>query len=183
MLFDSWYSSLQNLKQLRSWDWPFFVGLKSNRQVNPDGTGNRAIRELEWPEPRQRVHLKGFGWVQAYRVPNGQGASEASYFVSPLEQPLDDEQLKRRRKQAQQIEGYHRGLKRECHIERCQARKARKPRNHIMLALRAFVRLEWCRYVHGVSRQAIKQGTIREAVSNYLQDPIYTLDASLRRAS
>ena len=64
---------------------------------------------------------------------------------------LIEAQVQQKREQAQQIEGYHRGLKQECHIERCQARKARKQRNHIMLALRAFVCLEWNRYLRGVS--------------------------------
>ena len=73
---------------------------------------------------------------------------------------------------------YHRGLKQECHIERCQAGKARKQRNHIMLALRAFVRLEWKRYTSGISRWALKQDIIRRAVGAYLQEPRYILDYS-----
>jgi putative transposase len=74
------------------------------------------------------------------------------FFISNEESSLDEAQLQQRREDAQNIEGYHRGLKQECHIERCQARKARKQRNHIMLALRAFVRLEWKRYTSGISR-------------------------------
>src|SRR5215207_4414436 len=43
--FDSWYSSLQNLKLLRSLGWQWLTRLKTNRQVNPDGTGNRAVAD------------------------------------------------------------------------------------------------------------------------------------------
>ena len=42
--FDSWYSSLENLKTVRSFDWHWLRRLKRNRQVNPDGTGNRALQ-------------------------------------------------------------------------------------------------------------------------------------------
>ena len=57
-----------------------------------------------------------------------------------------------------------------------QARRARKQRNHIMLALRAFVRLEWHRYLTGPSRDELKKNIIRYAMSQYLKDPKYTLD-------
>ena len=40
------------------------------------------------------------------------------------------------------IENYHRGLKQCCGVERCQARSARAQRNHIGMAIRAFLRLE-----------------------------------------
>ena len=40
------------------------------------------------------------------------------------------------------IEEYHRGIKQYCGAERAQVRAARAQRNHIGLALRAFLRLE-----------------------------------------
>jgi hypothetical protein len=176
VLWDSWYSSLANLKMLRTWGWSFCVGLKSNRQVKPDGRGNRAIRDVEFKQQAQRTHLKGAGWVISYRIDADH--RDPRFFISNEESSLDEAQLQQRREDAQNIEGYHRGLKQECHIERCQARKARKQRNHIMLALRAFVRLEWKRYTSGISRWALKQDIIRRAVGAYLQEPGYILDYS-----
>lgn len=176
VLWDSWYSSLSNLKMLRTWGWSFFVGLKSNRQVNPDGRGNRAIRDVEFKQQAQRTHLKGVGWVISYRVEADDRTPR--FFISNQETSLDEAQVQQRREDAQNVEGYHRGLKQECHIERCQAGKARKQRNHIMLALRAFVRLEWKRYTSGISRWALKQDIIRRAVGAYLQEPRYILDYS-----
>src|SRR5215203_11503 len=35
--FDSWYSSIGNLKLVRGLGWHFLTRLKSNRQVNPEG--------------------------------------------------------------------------------------------------------------------------------------------------
>lgn len=49
------------------------------------------------------------------------------------------------------IEHYHRGIKQYCGVERAQVRAARAQRNHIGLALRAFLRLEWHCYRTGIS--------------------------------
>ena len=61
------------------------------------------------------------------------------------------------------IENYHRGLKQFCGVERCQAARAAQ-RNHIGLALRAFLRLEWHFFTTGVSGFEAKLRLIREAV-------------------
>jgi hypothetical protein len=37
VLFDSWYSGLENLKVIREYGWYWLTRLKSNRLVNPDG--------------------------------------------------------------------------------------------------------------------------------------------------
>lgn len=174
VLFDSWYSSLDNLKQLRDFKWPFFVALKSNRQVNPDGEGNRAIRELDFKGLSQSTHLKGFGWVNAYKVEPPRG--EAKYFISDLEHPYSRAQVKQKSEQADKIEQYHRSLKQECHIERCQARKSGKQKAHIALALRAYVRLERFSFLTGISRHEAKLSIVRDAITHYLRQPWLTLD-------
>jgi len=179
VLWDSWYSSLENLKLLRGWEWPFFVALKSNRQVDPDGQGNRAISDVEWTEHSQRGHLKGFGWLQMYQVEHG--TEDARYFVG-TEEGLCEAAVKQRQEEANQIEGFHRGLKQECHAERCQARKERKQRNHIGLAIRAFVRLEVHRYRTGISRFEAKASILRAALRRYLADPIFFLYPSTSTA-
>ena len=74
------------------------------------------------------------------------------------------------------IETYHRGIKQFSGIERCQARSERAQRNHIELALRAFLRIEYHCFVKGLSWFEAKTSIIREAVRAYLANPIYTLD-------
>lgn len=180
VLWDSWYSSLENLKMLRTWGWSFFVGLKSNRMVNPDGKGNRAISKWDWDDNHSsKVHLKGYGWLYAHRVTidKSSGEDRVRYFVTDQD-GLEECHVKQRSELATQIEQYHRGLKQECNIERCQARKELKQRNHIALAIRAFVRLEIHRYRTGRSRFQIKADIIREAIRSYLDNPIYTLPPS-----
>jgi putative transposase len=73
------------------------------------------------------------------------------------------------------IETYHRGLKQCCGIERAQARSGRAQRNHLGLALRAFLRLEAHRLRNGVSWYEAKLGVVREAIRFYLARPLYSL--------
>ena len=54
VLFDGWYSSLDNLKTLRTLGWPWLTRLKANRRVNPDRRGYapsvsvRSRRPARW---------------------------------------------------------------------------------------------------------------------------------------
>jgi hypothetical protein len=47
VVFDSWYSFLDNLKLIRQHEWIWLTRFKRNRHVNPDGTGNRPLSEVE----------------------------------------------------------------------------------------------------------------------------------------
>ena len=73
------------------------------------------------------------------------------------------------------IENYHRDLKQNCGVERCQVRSERAQRNHIGLALRAFLRLEWHFFTTGVSGFEAKLRIIRKAVQSYLRLPAICL--------
>jgi len=174
MLWDSWYSSLENLKMLREWKWPFFVGLKSNRMADPDAHGNRPICELPFEEGHLHAHLKGFGWVEMYRVCDDEEKKTYRYFAGS-EATLAEEDIQQRREHANQIEQYHRTLKQQCHAERCHARKGRKQKNHIALSIRTFVRLSLYHFHQGVSPFEVKQAILREAIRIYRSLPFCSL--------
>ena len=74
------------------------------------------------------------------------------------------------------IEEYHRGIKQLVGVERCLARTAIAQRNHIGLALRAFLRIERHCFLTGISWFEAKASIIRQAVRAYLAQPIYTLN-------
>lgn len=172
ILFDSWYSSLANLKQVRDYGWLWQTQLKANRLINPDRQGNIPISDAQLSSQGQVVHLKGYGMIQVFRTltPNG----EAKYWAT------NDLQMSHLRRvslseQADTIEQYHRGIKQFCGVERCQARASRAQRNHIGLAIRAFLRLECWSLKTGHSWQALKTAIIRTAVSAYLANPTYQI--------
>ena len=172
--FDGWYSSLENLKAVRRYDWHFLTRLKHNRQVNPDGSGNVAVDTLEIPEAGLRVHLKGFGFVRVFRTvaPNG----DAEFWATSRLEMSESERAQLER-QCFAIENYHRGLKQCCGVERAQVRAADAHKRHVILSVRAFVRLEVHRLHSGRSWYAAKSGIVREAIRAYLAKPTICLAA------
>ena len=47
VMFDIWYASAKNLKAIRKKQWHFLTRLKSNRLVNPDGSGAKNLAILQ----------------------------------------------------------------------------------------------------------------------------------------
>jgi len=170
--FDSWYSSKENLKAVRGHGWHFLTQVRSNRRVNLDRTGNKAIREQPIAASGTVVHVEGFGLVKAFRIVAPNGDTE-HWITNDLE--MDELVRLTYAQRAWAIEEYHRGLKQYTEVERCPARLARSQRNHIGWALRAFVRLEWHRFRTGVSWFEAKWNVIRNAVRAYLRNPLYNL--------
>ena len=172
LVFDSWYSSLKNLKHLDELEWRWLTRLKSNRLVNPDGQGNRSISTVPFPREGRVVHLKGYGWIKAFRKAARDGGVEY-WATNDLE--MKREEWERYAGMMWRIEEYHRGLKQCCGVERAQVRSARAQIRHIALALRAFIRLE-CHWLRtGLSWYEAKKTIIREAIRTYLAQPIYQL--------
>lgn len=173
--FDSWYSSLDNLKAVRMHGWFLLTRLKHNRLINPDGHGNVPLSSIDIPGHGRQVHLKGFGFILVFRIvaPNG----DTEYWATndlDLSATTRDEVAA----QAWAIESYHRGLKQCCGVERAQVRSATAQQNHIVFAVRAFVRLEVHRLATGVSWYGAKIGVVREAIRAYLTQPAIRLAAT-----
>lgn len=180
VVFDSWYSGLRNLKKIRSHQWHFFTRLKSNRLVNPDDTYNRAVREVGIPDEGRVVHLKGFGFVKVFRTGSKGGNAEdgdAKYWATnDLDMTEDErEELARR---AWGVETYHRQLKQYCGAERSQHQSTQAQHNHVLMSIRAFLRLEVHRLRSAVSFYKSQAGIIREAIRAYLADPVHILASS-----
>lgn len=175
VLFDGWYSSLDNLKQLRTLGWPWLTRLKANRRVNPDRTGLRAVSACVIAATGTVVHLEGYGFIKVFRIEAKDGTTE-HWATSHLQ--MDELERLRLADASWRIEEYHRGLKQVTNVERCQCRKAVAQRGHIGLALRAFVVVErWC-FRTGVNWLRAKWQIVRDAVRTYRACPLYRLPTS-----
>jgi putative transposase len=177
ILFDSWYSTMENLKLIsRDLSWHFFCRLKENRLVNPTGRkkGNKPVSDISEIPPSVGivVHLKGYGMIRLFKTVSTKGDVEY-WATDDLE--MNEEKRKELSNQGWGIEEYHRGVKQCCGIERAQVRKAKSILNHIKMSIRAFVRLELYRLITGVSWYEAKARIVRDAVRNYLAHPIYLL--------
>lgn len=168
VLFDSWYSGLDNLKGVRDLGWDFLTRLRSNRTVNPDQSGHVAVSEVETGPDGREVFLKGFGLIRLFRTESPDGRAEY-WATNRLGMTADErDDLER---EAWGIEAYHRGLKQYCGVERSSVRSAIGQANHLLLSVRAYLRLEVHRVRTGVSHFESKASIVRDAIRVFLADP------------
>ena len=173
VMFDIWYASVKNLKAIRKKQWHFLTRLKSNRLVNPDNTKNIRLETVEIPLEGIVVHLKEYGFVKVFRIVQTDG--DTQYWATDV-LDMDEPTRENLGKKAWKIEEYHRGLKQFCGVEKCQARKKESQRAHVMLSLRAFLRLEGQRIKNGISWFESKTKINRVASTIYLSKPRYNLN-------
>ena len=168
VLFDGWYSSLENLKLVRACGWVWVTRLKSNRKVNRDRLGTRAVRDAGVAAGGTEVWLPGYGLVKVFGIvaPDGDTAYWATNDLG-----MTDLTRLQCAELSWSVEHYHRGIKQCTGVERCQCRSGRAQRNHIGLALRAFLRFEAHCFARGVSWVEAKTAIIRDAVRAYLAKP------------
>lgn len=168
VLFDSWYSGLDNLKAVRELGWDFLTRLRSNRTVNPERRGHAAVSEVETGPDGREVFLKGYGLVRLFRTvsPDGHAEYWATNRLAMTEAERGD--LERA---AWGIEAYHRSLKQHCGVERSSVRSAIGQANHLLLSVRAYLRLEVHRVRTGVSHFESKARIVRDAIRLFLADP------------
>lgn len=172
VMFDSWYTSLNNLKTIRKFGWNWLTRLKYNRLVNPDDTKNVQINTVEIPPEGRTVHLKAYGFVKVFRIVSKEGDTE-HWATDALDMKETDR--KDLAKNSWKIEEYHRGIKQFCGVERCQSRRAQSQRAHIMFSLRAFLRLELHRLKTKMSWFESKTSITRDSIRLYIKNPRYLL--------
>lgn len=172
VLFDGWYASLENLKQVRDHGWRWCTRLKANRKVNPDGKRLVPLSEAEISGAGTDIHLVGYGPVRVFKLVATDGDIE---YRATSDLGMDELTLQEMTELGYQIENYHRDLKQCCGVERSQARLARAQRNHIGMAIRAFLRLEYHFFHTGVSCYEAKRKIVRGAIARYLKQPLYNL--------
>ena len=171
VLFDAWYSGLDNLKAVRELGWRFLTRLSANRTVNPDRAGHVAASEVEAGPAGRVVWLKGYGLVRLFRSVSRDGRAE-HWATNRLEMTEAERSALERR--AWGIESYHRSLKQHCGAERSQVRSAIGQGNHLLLAVRAYLRLEVHRIRTGISHFEAKASIIREAIRAFLTQPTFS---------
>ncbi len=172
VMFDSWYSSNDNLKCIKKIGWHWFTRVKKNRMVNPDGSGNMQIGLLSIPEDGLEVHLKKYGFVRIFHTVNDK--KKDRYWATNFS-PMDCEDRQNLQTICWSIENYHRVLKGLCNIQKCQARTKSIQLNHINCSIRAYLRFEGKRFLEGITPYDLKWKITKSAIVNYVKNPIYAL--------
>jgi len=173
--FDRWYSSLSNLKLVRDCGWDWLTRLKSNRQVSVQPGQSMAVADLTIPNIGLVVHLRGYGLIRVFRTVDPHG-NAAYWATNRLEMTPAHRKLYADR--AWLIEDYHRSIKQFTGIQAGQFRLEISQRNHIGLAIRAFVRLEFHRWKHRLPLFDAKLNIIRQALRLYLAHPTFVLPST-----
>lgn len=131
---DSRYSSLKNLKAVRSHGWDWVMGLRSNRLV---GKPHQQLREADIPNEGLVTYLKGYGWVRVFRFVAKHGRTD---YIGTSRLDLTREQVKVYFERRWSVEVLHKELKQTCGLSRCLANAGRAQRNHIGLSMLTWMR-------------------------------------------
>ena len=162
VLTDCWYSSLDNLKTIRSLGWDWVSGLRANRLVNK----GVQIKELDIPDEGLKVHLRGYGQVTVFRFARNERRTD--YIATSFNNPTR-EMIESFMKMRWKIEVYHRELKQTCAIERCQSHSGRAQRNHICIAVLAWIKRHRQRILNGDTFYRQTWQNVKNAVAHSLK--------------
>jgi putative transposase len=172
VLFDTWYASLENFKQVRGFGWLWLTRLRGDRKVAGADRRERALDDVPVSAAGTVLHLRAYGAVKVFRIDAPDGDTE---YWATNDLSMDEGGRRHYAEVSFAIENYHRDLKQHCGAERGQVRSSRAQRNHIGMAVRAFLRLEWHFFTTGISLFEAKWGLVRDAVRIYLARPFITL--------
>lgn len=170
---DSWYSSLENLKFIRSNKLNFMFGIESNRIISSERGKYIQIQKFEdWSsDDIQTIYLKDYGMVKACRQLYKNvyryyvmSTAELSNLESIIKIDFD-----RVHDAHWRIERFHRAIKQVCNIERFQVRNENPIKNHIFCALKAFVKLEFMRFNKTISHwYEVKRDLYLDTIRNFI---------------
>jgi hypothetical protein len=179
VVFDGWYSSLENLKMARSPRWMCLTQLKSNRLVYKVWTGTRALKDTVVAAAGTEVWLPGFGLVKVFAIATPDGG--AAYWAT---NDLGMTHLTRVQfgDCSRAVEHYSWSVKQCTRIERCHCRSTRTHRNQIGLSLRAFLWLEVHCFSRGICWVEARAAIIRDAVRADLTRPRFRLNSRRRQS-
>jgi putative transposase len=123
VLCGSWCARLENLKQVRDQGWLWLTRLRGDRVVSPADRRARPLDEVAGESGAGTVlHLRGSGMVWGFRIDAPDGAT-AWGVTNDL--TMDAGMRRHDATVRFGIENFHRVLKQNCGLERCQARSER----------------------------------------------------------
>jgi hypothetical protein len=150
VLSDSWYSSKDNMQYVfADCETDFIMAVKSNRLVARSEKDARSgnFKSLEKLKPGKRavkLYLKGLGFpvlVVKKTFKNG-GKSSGTLYLACSDLELDYEDIFNLYKRRWKIEEYHKSLKSNCSLAKCQASNHTAQRSHFYCTALAYLLLE-----------------------------------------
>jgi len=181
ILFDSWYSSVDNLKLILRSGWIFFTTLKSNRMVSINREqGYIHLDLIKWSEKQLQtgimVKLKEVPFlVKLFRIVSPDGhidwvITNGRRSASP-DHNLWADDVKESSAVRWQVEEFHRGFKQLTGSEKCQCRAARSQRNHLACCYHAWLSLKIKAKQLNQSLYQVRNGLFEDFLKSQLRKP------------
>jgi SRSO17 transposase len=178
VLMDSWYATKELMLQIHRLGKTFYCPLKKNRSAD-DSEGKydyTAVSELDWNTRElaqgKEVKLKGFPGAMKVKLFRVAVTTTRTEYVATnnLNQSSTDETHDICRVRWK-IEQYHREVKQELGIEKCQCRSSRAQRNHIACVILAWHHLTaWARRL-GLNIYSVSKGMLSNYIKQELDNP------------
>lgn len=182
VLMDSWYATTELMNQIMDWDKLFVCAIKSNRLFSPDEVDEngkhvqQAVKALDWSNEHATSgyhgRLKGLPrkrLLKLFRIVVGSDKTE--YVVTNDVTITTADDARKESAIRWKIEEFHRELKQLTGIERCQARKNRSQRNHIALAMLAWLQLKTTAWATNRTIYQVKQDPLKAFVAEQWRHP------------
>jgi hypothetical protein len=163
VLFDTWYATNDLMEVVDSLDKFFYCPIKKNRLMT-QGMGWTTAEHLDWNEETlqkgQRIRLKGQAKtvnICLHRMEKPtRSKDEAFEYIATNDTTNFSQAVADTVGFRWKVEEYHREVKQLTGIERCQCRKARAQRNHIVCAMLAWVVLKRAAYARKITPYQLK---------------------------
>ena len=170
IMADSWFSSKDNMEQIRKKGKPFFFAIKSNRTIalslEEKKRGEfKRVSELDLKEGEATlVYMKGldFGVLLMKQVFTNKDGSTGVLYLVCSDTTLNDSQFDLYKKRWR-IEEYHKSIKSNMGLEKSPTRTVRTQNNHIFSCLCAYAKLEWLSIKKHLNHFALKYQLVLKA--------------------
>lgn len=165
VLCDSWYSSKENMNYLvAECETNFIMALKSNRGVacnqKEAKAGNfKPLQDRKLGKGVVKVYLKGvdFPLLVVKKVFKNEDGSSGTLYLATSDLELSYEQILQLYKRRWKVEEYHKSMKNNCSLGKCQASSHSTQQSHFYLSAMAFLLLEKAKAQQDKNHFALKK--------------------------
>lgn len=163
VMADSWYSSVENMKLIRSLGVQFIMALKGNRKlaVNPEAKKAKDYISIELLQPGQQaveVWLEelDFPLLLTKQVFKDEDNTVGELYLACSDVSLSYDQINTYYKKRWGVEEYHKSVKSNVAFAKSPAKTIKTQMNHFVLSIVAYVKLEWLKQRTGLNHFAMK---------------------------
>lgn len=163
VLCDSWYASKENMQWVReACQTHFVMAVKSNRLVARSEKDTqkglyKPLQDLRLGKCAVKLYFKelDFPVLVVKKVFKNEDGSSGTLYLATSDLEMDYEAIFTLYKRRWKVEEYHKSLKSNCSLGKCQASSHTAQKSHFYLATLAFIQLEKARMAKGKNHFAL----------------------------